>query len=238
MKKVTTTKEESLPSYIKTGENRGNENVEQEDVQLPRIDVLQGLSPQINKKKDEYIPNAEVGMLFNTLTGELYPEGVTITPVSFVKRFLVWVNREIDSDGGLRGIFNSSMEAEKFLQEQEDEHKLEVVSTAEHLVLLDDGSEVIISMAKSKLKVSRKFNSLIRLNGGDRFARSYRVTTVDDKGPKGGYQNIKISGAGYPSEVVYAKAERLYESMQSGVSQAQADYSDSQSKTKGESEQY
>lgn len=223
-KKDVTKMQDQMPSYIKQGQNRGNENVSNEDLQLPRIDVLQALSPQINKKKDGYIPGAEVGMLFNTLTSELYPDGVNFTPISFVKRYLVWVDRKKDADGGLRSVFENEPDAEAFMTTQDDEDKLEIVATAEHLVILDDGSEVILSMAKSKMKVSRKFNSLIRLNGGDRFGRRYLVTSVDDKGSQGEYQNIKVEAAGFPAEDVYLKAEKLYEAIQSGVKQAGGNY--------------
>lgn len=224
-KKEVAKNETQLPSYIKQGQNRGNENVSNEDLQLPRIDVLQALSPQINKKKDEYIEGAEQGMLFNTLTGELYPDGVGVTPVTFTKRHLVWVDRKKDSDGGLRGVFDTPEEAEEFIQAQEDEDKLELVPTAEHLVLLDDGTEVILSMAKSKMKVSRKFNSLVRLNGGDRFGRRYKITTVDDSSSQGEFQNIAFANDGFPSEEVYLKAEALYESIQSGATkQATGNY--------------
>lgn len=224
-KKEVMAKNDQLPAYIKQGTNRGNENVSSDDLQLPRIDVLQALSPQINKKKDEYIDGAEVGMLFNTLTHELYPDGVHVTPVSFVKRFLVWVNRKMDSEGGLRGVFDTAAEAEEFMQDQPDEDKLELVPTAEHLMLLDDGTEVILSMAKSKMKVSRRFNSLVRLSGGDRFSARYLVTTVDDKSAQGEYQNIKLEQDGYPSEQVYLKAEKLYEAINSGaMKQASGNY--------------
>jgi hypothetical protein len=227
-KEIAAKTEAQVPSYIKQGQDRGNENVTSEDLQLPRIDVLQALSPQINKKKDEYIEGAEVGMLFNTLTNELYEAGVRVTPISFVKRFLVWVDRKKDSDGGLRSVFETAHEAEAFMQSQEDEEKLEMVPTAEHLVLLDDGTEVIISMAKSKTKVSRKFNSLVRLNGGDRFSRSYLMTTVDDKSSQGEFQNISFANAGFPSEEVYLKAEALYTAISSGArKQATGDYSSS-----------
>lgn len=215
-----------VPSYIKQGQGRGNENVTSEDLQLPRIDVLQALSPQLNKKKDEYIEGAEAGMLFNTLTNELYPDGLHVTPVSFVKRSLVWVDRKKDQNGGLRGVFDNSEGAEAFVQSQDDEDKLEISPTAEHLVLLDDGSEVILSMARSKLKVSRKFNSLIRLNGGDRFSRRYLITTVDDESPKGEFKNFSIAAAGFPSEEVYFKAEQLYNAIASGKKkQAAGNYS-------------
>lgn len=225
-------KEAQLPSYIKQGQGRGNENVSNEDLQLPRIDVLQALSPQINKKKDSYIEGAEVGMLFNTLTGELYKEGVSITPVTFVKRHLVWVDRKKDSEGGLRGVFDTPEQAEAFIEEQADEDKLEAVATAEHLVLLDDGTEVILSMSKSRMKVSRRFNSLVRLNAGDRFSRRYMLTSVDDKSSQGEFQNIAVANDGFPSEDVYLKAEALYEAISSGAKvQKAASYENTEVKT-------
>lgn len=219
---------ESLPSYIKQGNSRGNENVSKDDIQLPRIDVLQALSPQINPKKDNYIDGAESGMLFNTLTGELY-ETVQFVPVTFVKRFLVWVNRKKDAKGGLRGVFNSADEAEQFVAQHEEKDKLEIVPTAEHLVLLASGDEVILSMAKSKMKVSRKFNSLVRLNGGDRFSRLYTLSTVSDEGPKGEFMNISIGNASlcWPNEALYRKAEALYESVTSGARKVNAAYDES-----------
>ncbi len=224
MSKEVANTSNNVPAYIKQDSARGNENVTNDDLQLPRLDVLQALSPQINKKKDQYIEGAEAGMLFNTLTGELYGDSVNITPVSFVKRFLVWVDRKQDNEGGLRGVFDTMEEAEKAISGDPEESKLEIVPTAEHLVLFDDGTEVILSMAKSKAKVSRKFNSLVRLNGGDRFSRRYKVTTVDDKGALGEFQNIAISNDGYPAEDVYFKAEALYEAMNSGQKQQAASY--------------
>lgn len=221
--------EAQLPSYIKQDSNRGNENVTSDDLQLPRIDVLQALSPQINKKKESYIQGAEVGMLFNTLTGELYEDGVHITPISFKKSYLVWVDRRKDSSGGLRGVYDTQGEAEQAVAADPERDKLEIVPTAEHFVLLDDGSEVIISMAKSKMKVSRRFNSLIRMNGGDRFSRRYKVTSFEDEGAQGEYQNLKIEQDGFPSEDVYMKAEQIYIAINSGSKpQAQANYNDAE----------
>lgn len=70
-------------------------------------------------------------------------------------------------------------------------------------------------MGKSKTKVSRKFNSLVRLAGGDRFSRRYVVSAVDDEGPKGEFKNLSIDYDGFPSEDVYKKAEQLYVSSKS-----------------------
>lgn len=215
-----------VPSYIDQGSNRGNENVTSDDLQLPRIDVLQALSPQVNEKKDEYIPGAKVGCMYNTLTSELYPNGVHVTPVSFVNRYLLWVNREIDKAGGLRGVYGTEPEAHAALAVHEDKDKLEVVKTAEHLMILDNGDEVILSMSKSKMKVSRKFNALVRLKGGDRFGTRYAVTSVDDEGPRGEYQNIKLEEDGYPSEKVYFQAVAIHQAIVDSGIQKGANYAE------------
>ena len=74
--KAVTKKETQLPAYMKEGGNRGSENVTSQDVMLPRIDIIQDMSPQHKKTKPEYIEGAEVGMLFNTLTMDLHPHGL------------------------------------------------------------------------------------------------------------------------------------------------------------------
>lgn len=220
--------EVQLPAYIKQNTNRGNENVSTEDIQLPRIEVLQALSPQIKKSNAAYIEGAEVGMLFNTLTHELYADRVGITPVTFTTRFLVWVDRKIDNNGGLRGVFDTEQDANAFVAQQADKDKLEVVRTAEHLVLLDDGTEAILSMSKSKQKASRKFNSLVRLNGGDRFSRRYELFSYEDNSAKGEFMNIDVANAGFPSEDIYYQAESIYENVNAGNRQTQASYTDMQ----------
>lgn len=229
MAKAMSKIEEKLPAYIKADSNRGSENVGQDDLQLPRLDLLQALSPQIDKKKEEYIEGAESGMLFNTLTNELYGEEIVITPVYFQKRFLVWVDRKKDSSGGLQGVFDTETEAVDFVEGHENEDKLEIVPTAEHLVLLNDGTEIILSLAKSKMKVSRKFNSLVQLYGGDRFSRSYMLSSIGDESAKGEFQNMKIEKLGFPAEDIYLKAETLYEAVKKGGKKATGDYSNATS---------
>jgi hypothetical protein len=67
-------------------------------------------------------------------------------------------------------------------------------------------------MPKSKAKVSRKWNSMIQMAGGDRFSRAYRVTTFKDKNRQNKtFFNYIVQPAGFPPEPIFREAERLYE---------------------------
>jgi len=211
-----------VPDYIKnaTGAGRGSEEVGAEDLIIPRVEIIQALSPARKKTDAAYIEGAEEGMLFNTLTRELYGERIAVVPVAFHKEWIVWKTRK--AGGGFRGAFPSAAEARARAQELIDEGEdVEVVDTGQHIVLVvhDDGrtEEAVISMQKSKAKVSRQWNSLIRLNGGDRFSRQYEMTTFEDENSQGDtYFNYRVALEGFPSQQVYAAAEALYESIHSG----------------------
>jgi hypothetical protein len=80
--------------------------------------------------------------------------------------------------------------------------------------------EAVISMSKSKMKVSRKWNSLIRMNGGDSFSRVYRLSAVSEKNNKNqDYFNLSVAAAGFPSKALYDRAEKLYEAITNGAVQ-------------------
>jgi hypothetical protein len=78
--------------------------------------------------------------------------------------------------------------------------------------------EIVISMNKSKMKVSRKLNSLIRMNEGDSFSRVYKIGTTSEKNSKNqDYFNLTVAPAGFPTQELYKKAESLYEAIKDGT---------------------
>ncbi|WP_373081945.1 hypothetical protein [Zhongshania sp.] len=223
--------QDNMPAYMKDKmmDQRGNENVGTDDVQLPRIDVLQALSPQIKKSDPDYIDGAEQGMLFNTLTGDLYEE-LQFIPVYVRKRWLLWKDRK--AGGGLRGVADSEAEAKAKLAELDDRDQVEIVDTHENIVLIveKDGTltEAIWSLAKSKAKVARKFNSLVRLNGGPRFSRVYTMLPFEDENAAGeAYWNMAIGkSTQWPTQEQFEYAEALYESISQGSRKVGADYTE------------
>lgn len=212
---------DSMPDFLreKQGSARGQENVGAEDLVIPRLEVVQDLSPARKKSDPNYIEGAEEGMLYNNVTRELYGKSVLVVPVGFVKEWLIWKDRE--KGGGFRGAFPSQAEAEAARDGLEDGDDCEVIDTNQQFCLLikEDGTaeEIVVSMAKSKAKVSRKWNSLIRLANGDSFSRVYRLSAVEDKNNKNqSFYNFGVAQAGFPSEQVYRRAEKMYEAIVKG----------------------
>lgn len=83
---------------------KGFEDITIDDLTIPFLAILQTGSPQTKKDKGLYIPGAEAGMLFNTVTQEVFDGkvGVLFIPVHRIHKFIEWVPR--DQGGGLVGV--------------------------------------------------------------------------------------------------------------------------------------
>lgn len=212
---------EEVPEHLKglMGDQRGSEEVAGDDLVIPRVDLIQGLSKVRKKTDPNYIEGAEEGMLYNVVTRQLYGEEVKIVPVYFQKQWLVW--RDADLGGGFGGAFPDQESAEEARQEMESPQEWEVVDTPTHYVLVvhDDGSteEAVVSMAKTKAKASRYLNSLVRINGGPRFSRVYKLKGVNEQNRQGqDYYTLQVETLGFAPKHVFEQAEHLYETVKAG----------------------
>jgi hypothetical protein len=210
-----------VPDYIKQGAARGSEEVTSKDMVLPRLEIVQAQSPIKEENED-----AKEGYLFNSVTQEVYGDLVYFVPVYFRVEYLIW--KDQDTGGGFFGSFTSEDEARARFKEvinddptlagktKDGKDILEIVDTPVHYGyrITPEGvcEQIVISMAKSKSKISRKWNAAIQIAGGDRFARVYKITTFTDENKLGKkFKNFVIQPAGYAPKPVYLQAEQLYE---------------------------
>jgi len=205
---------DDLPDFLQKGSQRGAENVGSEDVIIPRIELVQALSPARKKNDPAYIEGADEGMLFNNVTRELYGPDVVVVPVYYSKQYLVWKDRKQGGGtNGFRGAFMSKSDAEHAISELAEEG-LEISDTAQHFVLVfhkGKWSEAVLSMAKSKLKVSKRWNSLMRLTDTDSFSRAYKLSSVTETNARNEqYHNYNITAMGFVPKEVYEQGEKLY----------------------------
>jgi len=212
--------ETTRPAFLnKIQSVRGSEEVDTDDLVIPRLELAQSLSPCLIKEDPSYIPGIEKGDLFNNVTREIYGTDVVVCPVMFKKEYLLWRDRKNDI-GGFYGAYGTLMEAEDVRNTLDRPENVEAVKTHQHLCLLvrDNGKveEIAISMAKSKRRPSSFWNSLIRINDGDRFSRLYTVASVADKSDAGPFQNFKVSNFGFVNEDVFKAGAKLYDIIKLG----------------------
>lgn len=204
----------ALPEWLQKG-SRGSEEVEATDITLPRVGIIQALSPQLKKNDPKYIQGCEQGVLFNTLTSELYPDGISFVPVLFRKEWIAFKDRE--KGGGFRGAwpFKEEVRARTEVEAMEDAADVELLESHSHIGYLIKGDgeleQCVVACTKSALKFSRKLNSLATLAGVDRFAKAYEVRGVEASGPKGDYFTYDCKPKGYVSQAIYKEAEAMYE---------------------------
>jgi hypothetical protein len=202
------------PEWMNKGPARGSEEVKSTDMVLPRLEIVQALSPI--KEVDE---DAKEGYLFNSVTQEVIGDVAYFVPVYFRLEYLVW--KDQNEGGGFFGSFNTAAEAERRRAEViaggENPDLIEVVDTPVQYGLritpdLSVCEQIVISMAKTKAKVSRKWNALIQIAGGDRFSRVYKLTSFRDENKKGQkFFNFVVQPAGFTPKAAYQQAEGLYE---------------------------
>jgi hypothetical protein len=209
-----------VPVHLRaaSGGSRGSENVEQGDIVIPRIEIVQDLSGYVKKNDPLFNPQAEAGMLVNTVTGELFPaRGVVIVPVMYLRQELLWVPR--NKGGGFRGAYATKEEAKIAMEALDDE--VDMVSTPQHICLMRRAGgrpdEVVVAMPKTKEKINRKLNTMVKMTESDRFARVYTLSTAQEKNQKGEFFNFQVAPAGYPNEAEYRLAEVLYEAISKGA---------------------
>lgn len=221
-----------VPSYI-SDTRRGSEEVKSDDTSLPRLSLIQDLSPQRKKNEPQYIEGAEEGMIFNTASLKLLGESVIFIPVYFRKEYLIWADRDKISGGGFAGAYATEAEALDARDQLDDGDKYDVIDTHQQFGILvhpdhteerPHVEEVVISCSKTQMKPSRQLNTMIQTSGGDRFARAYRMSAVQAQNAKGKFYNWAPKQLGYVPEHLFKMAEGLYDVIKAGKKDVSRDY--------------
>ncbi len=206
-------KSDIVPAHLQTDAPVGNENVTTNDMAIPRLTLLQAISPEVRE-----IPEAQAGMLHNSVTKDLY-ESVNLINLLFQKEYTIFKKRELG--GGLEDNFTSQSLAQAHLDTLSSPEDFDIVETDKHFCLLLDAegkpvSPVILYMSASKLRVSKDWNTEIQLKGknADRFASAWNLSSRSETNRQNQiYENMQISFMGWVDEELYAFAKDTYKSL-------------------------
>lgn len=239
----------SLPAVYDYGEyaDAGFENQTKDDYSIPFLEVLQGLSPEL-----ETLEGARPGHILNKVTQDIFAgkDGIVFVPCYTQHVFVEWIPR--DSGGGLVAVhdINSPVVEQARSGGQRTgrlslENGNELVETfyVFGIQVLPDGSSMSCVMAFSSTKI-KKYKSWmtkartiqIVLPGGRKinpplFAHRYRLTTSKEKNKHGEFYNWEVSFDGEtaeaarlsPHDQLFKEAANVLDMVKSG--KAKADYS-------------
>lgn len=248
------TKASSVPATIKAPQlpantdddfsayaGAGLEEVKAKDLLIPRLTLLQALSPQLNKKKPEFVEGAELGDICDTGTGEVFKTGVVFLPALFTKNYLEWFPR--DSGKGLAMIHTDPAILDKCRREDRGPYILPngnyVNETANFFGLnLTAGRRwCFVPMTSTQLQKARRWltmatsEKLKRADGSEFVApiwyRCYSLTSAEQSNAQGDWAGWKIERAktiqemaellGIPFRTLKDEVLALAEAVKSGL---------------------
>lgn len=214
----------------------GFEDTSTESFAIPFLSILQSGSPQVKKSDGAYIKGAEEGMLFNSVTNEVYSgdEGVEIIPCHYTQRFIEWKLRE--DGGGFVGehlptdpIVSSTTQDDKFRRITPNGTQL--VDTRNHYVLIRTAnglSPAIMSLSSSQLKKSKQWMSMMQgmkiknpetgmFDIAPMYSNVYKVSTVAESNDKGSWFGYRFSLVGkVTDEAEYNEAKSFASVVRAG----------------------
>ena len=191
---------------------KGLGKLTQEDLALPFLKILGQLSPEVNKRDGKFVKGSEPGMIFNSVSGELYDgtKGISVIPCLYKLEYIEWKDRG-EGSGAPVAIHSSASDImSKTKIDANFKDRLPngnyIEKTANHFVVITQPTTTtaLISMKSTQLKISRKWNSMmagIKMKGKNgmftpaSFSHTYQLRTVqqsNDTGTWFGWEFQKI----------------------------------------------
>ena len=239
MNQVTEKKSAPLPANMfEDDAAKGLGAIGQEDLALPFLKILGQLSPEVNKRDGKYVEGAEPGMIFNSVSGELYDgvKGIDVIPCFYKLEYIEWKDRG-EGLGAPVAIYDSSSDImSKTTPDANYKDRLPngnyIEKTASHFVIVsgDSPSTALISMKSTQLKISRKWNSMmsgIKMKGANgmftpaSFSHIYKLKTTQMSNDKGTWFGWEVSKIGPVTDKgLYDQAKGFSESISKGTVKA------------------
>ena len=217
--------------------DEGFDNVDSKSLALPFLKVLGQLSPQVTQGDSNFIPEAKAGMIYNTVTDELYDgqKGITVIPCFYKLEYIEWKDREKGAVAPVNVYPSDSDIMSKTTRGDDGKDRLPngnyIEETASHYVMVvepEKTSTALVTMKSTQRKKSKKWNSMmmsLRQKKKDGqgffkpapFTQQYNMRTVLEKNNLGSWFGWEIEHLGpVQSQEVMKSAFDFYESCKKG----------------------
>lgn len=238
---IVQTKEHSqlyqeVPEFLRgeVGNQAGMENVDNQDIIIPRLGLCQSLSPQRRKEDSSYIEGLEEGQLFNTLTQDIYGVNLDVICLYFFKNRIKYF--PIDDGGGIDCQSPNAKDQGRLSPQgcascrysswgngalpNSDDANEPPLCTLYHNFMgflpdVDMPSPIAISYKSTGLKLSKQLLGAIRLTNLPMYAKTYKVTVVTMRDGKNVWYEKKITPGTYISKSLFDQMDSLFQNLSS-----------------------
>ncbi len=236
---VATTKESAVPAFLpRRATSIGN--VDQSDLILPRVKLLQAISPEV-----ETFEAAKAGNFWHSIAEESLGTSVKIIPIVVRKSYVLWaprgdqrgilaraddgINWDIQDDfkvkpkGSPKEVIWSTKAGtvaasrlDQFGTSIPDDSRSVPAATLQYNILAyapdyPDVSPFLVLNARSAIKPAKKLISKLELGQVDHFARVFELGRVQEQSADGPFWNYSYIAAGYVDEDTFKITSALYE---------------------------
>jgi hypothetical protein len=224
------------PSIFEKDANQGLSNLGMDDLAIPFLRILSDTSPQIKKRDPLYIEGAESGMIYNTLTKDIFDGevGVKVIPCAYQRQYIEWADRG-EGSGAPVNIYPAESDIlSKTTRDDQKKDRLAngnyIEDTANHYCLVIDNegttSQVLIAMKSTQRKKSKRWNSLmlgLKMKGVNglftppSYSHVYLLKTIAESNNLGEWFGWDITRVGPVENVdTYTHAKAFAESVAKG----------------------
>jgi hypothetical protein len=148
--------------FLSQHAGKGMEHVTMADMVMPRVNILQDLSPQLKPNKPEYVEGAKRGQIFNAATRRVADE-IHVIPCAYIRHHIEWKPNR----GGFVADHGEAGEA-LLAQCKRNADNYDVLPNGNLLVptgtwycldLDNAAQQIVIPMSRTQLKPSRQWMS-------------------------------------------------------------------------------
>lgn len=253
---VAKREEGGRPAYLEKYKNyQSQDNLDSSDLIVPRIKLLQGLSPEVKE-----LNNAKAGIFWHNTMDAPLGQDLKFIPCIVKKQFILFAPREDGrsvlaraADGvhwdnpngewdvkqkGVKGTVNwktaktvkeSGLDQFGSYNPDDPESKPAATLVYEYLCYLPDHPElspVLISLTRSQVKRAKDLNTKIKMRGIPPYAQQYRAVVVEDSNGTDEYYNYKFLPDGNPEEEIADHCEQLAQSFTNYRAANEEEYAD------------
>ena len=239
-KEVAVVDANAAPAYLAGLAPARLDGVDASDLVLPRIKLLQAISPEV-----EAFDEAKAGNFWHSVLGESLGPNFDFIVASFRKKYLLmaplgsakpvlaraedgvnWTPANETFRVKLKGVKEEQVWATKPTVREsglaeygssvagDPDSKPAAVLIYEYLVYLPEHpkmSPVVMSLARSQIRKGKDLNSKISFRGAPLNAMRFKASVIEETGDEGPYKNYQFTSAGFASEEEFNRVKSIAE---------------------------